>query len=114
MSWLLSQFSAYRALRLELVAATSAKIAAEDLVRDLSAEVGQLRAQLTDAQRETIHSVKSVANWISQQTYGQRIYADGVDLPAQSSAPEIVNQTSQARRMCNQLEREFLEKYETE
>lgn len=112
-SWLLYRSKGYRELLGQLRETTALKIRLEDVNRDLAAEVGQLRTQLTDAQRETIHSVKSVANWISQQTYGQAIYKDGVALPAESQSPEVFNQRSQARRECDRLEREFLEKYET-
>ncbi len=111
--WFLRWFREYRELRAQLLAVTGAKIAGEDVVRSLSAEVGQLRSQVADAQRETIHSVKSVANWISQQTYGQAIYKDGVTLPAESQEAQIVNPSSNARRMCEQMEREFLDTYET-
>ncbi len=97
----------------QLLEATSRKILLDDANRELTSEVGQLRRQVADCQRETIHSVKSVANWISQQTYGQKIYPDGVTLPAESQEAQIVNSSSNARRMCEQLEREFLEKWET-
>ncbi len=112
--WFLRWFREYRNLRAQLQAVTGAKIAGEDVIRSLSGEVGQLRSQVADAQRETIHSVKSVANWISQQTYGQKIYPEGVTLPAESQEPQLVNQTSQARRMCEEMERDFLQKWETE
>ncbi len=112
--WLLHRFKTHRELLAQLQAVTGAKIAGEDVVRSLSAEVSVLRAQIVDAQRETIHSVKSVANWISQQTYGQPIYKDGITLPAEAPDMPLVNQRSNARRMCDELEREFNEKWETQ
>lgn len=111
--WFLGRFKAHRDLLGQLRAATSRKIILEDANRELTAEVGELRRQVADSQRETIHSVKSVANWISQQTYGQAIYKDGVTLPAESPEPQIVNQRSQARRVCEEMEREFLREWET-
>lgn len=112
-SWLLHRFKAHRELLRQLRETTSLKIVLEDSNRELTAEVGDLRRQVADSQRETIHSVKSVANWISQQTYGQPIYKDGVTLPAEAPGAAIVNQASQARRVCEQMEREFLSEWET-
>lgn len=113
-SWLLQRFKGYRELLGQLRETTARKIILEDANRELTAEVGQLRTQVADCQRETIHSVKSVANWISQQTYGQAIYKEGVALPAESGEASIVNQRSQARRVCDQMEREFLAEWRTE
>lgn len=112
-AWLLHRFKAHRELLRQLRETTSLKIVLEDSNRELTAEVGDLRRQVADSQRETIHSVKSVANWISQQTYGQAIYKDGVALPAEAGTPEIVNQRVNARRVCEQMEREFLDKWDT-
>ena len=102
-----------RRLQSELERLGGAKALADDLVRALQAENAELRTQLSDALQKTVHSVQCVADWMSQQHYGTRIYSAAPALP--EKAPEdVIPQPSrvQARRLCEQMEREFLEKYE--
>lgn len=97
-------------MTLDLRAATEAKIAADDLIRDLTEETRKLRGEVADARKETVHSVQCVADWISQQHYGTRIYSAAPALPAEPQEPVMRPTRVQARRVCEEMEREFFEK----
>lgn len=90
----------------------AAKIEAQDRVRSLEAELALVRAELAQSRRETHESVMHVADWMSQQMFGRKIYGSTPVLAEHSTEPEIVRQKVQARALCNQLEQEFFEQFE--
>lgn len=89
-----------------------AKIEAQDRVRALEAELAVVRAELAQSRRETVESVQHVADWMSQQMFGRKIYGSTPELPASNQEPGIVRQRIQGRALVNQLEREFFEQFE--
>jgi hypothetical protein len=88
------------------------RIELEDEVRELRAKLQEVTDELAKSRAETNDSIKHVADWMSQSLFGRKIYAATPDLPEKSITPEVVPQKAQARRLVNQLEKEFFERFE--
>ncbi len=85
------------------------RIALEDRLREVEAVLSQTRADLAASRAETTQAVMHVADWMSQQMFGRKIYAETPVLAEASQEPQIIGRKSQARVLCNQLERQFFE-----
>jgi hypothetical protein len=95
-------------------ASNTARMAAEDKIRELQAELLQTKDELAQSRAEAVHSVQHVADWMSQSLFGRKIYGPAPDLPEHPIGPkaaqEAMQRRPQARTLCNQLEKEFYER----
>jgi hypothetical protein len=94
--------------------ANTARMNAEDKIRELQAQLLEVNAQLAQSRAENIDSIKHVADWMSQSLFGRKIYERAPDLPERPidprAAQEALQRRPHARALVNQLEKEFYER----
>ena len=117
---LLRAFPAYRTLladyervEAQLAAVADRHIEAQDRIRDLTGRLLETTEQLALSRAGEVRAVQAVADWMSQYTFGRKIFAGVPDLPESPSQITDVEMDHpiQARRLCDQLEREFEGKF---